>query len=72
MDFQSYKRWLATCRCVDCGSKYSDRPRDGGGVALDPWVTETQCWACWEQLGAPEHRGLPGSRDLAAQAGLEA
>ncbi len=72
MDFDSYKRWIATCSCVDCGAKYSDRARDFSGVALDTWVTETQCLACWKKLGAPEHRGLPGSRDLAARAGLEA
>jgi hypothetical protein len=70
MDFQSYTGWLATCRCVDCGSAYAARPRDAECRALDMWVTETQCLECFRKLGPPELRGLPSSRDVAVQAGL--
>jgi hypothetical protein len=54
--FDEYLKWLRTCVCVDCGAKQSERPRDEHGVAMDTWVTETQCLSCWQKNGDAEFR----------------
>jgi len=73
MDFVAYERWLAEyASCIDCGARYSDRPRDVNGRFLDVWVTETQCRKCFSKFGKPEKRGLPSARTLANVHGVDA
>lgn len=33
-EFDTYKEWLKTAACCDCGAKYRDRPRDAEGKHL--------------------------------------
>ena len=73
MDCGAYKRWLAEyASCIDCGARYSDRPRDLDGICLDVWATETQCGKCFSKFGKPEKRGLPSAKAFANAHGVDA
>lgn len=49
MSIDSYLAWLETCACKGCGKKRKDIARDANGVALELWVTEIECWDCYER-----------------------
>ncbi len=65
--FEKYRQWAKAQSCSDCG-------RTKGQVKIDDghwgWMTETQCYACWKTLGAPENRGLPGTEEIYLNSGL--
>jgi len=48
-NFQQYKAWADSAKCVDCGKE-----KDGTEV----WVTEVQCQCCFSKLGPTEWRGV--------------
>ena len=45
-DLDSYIAWLQTTSCMDCGAKYTDRPRDADGKITNLWATEVLCGDC--------------------------
>ena len=58
---KAYREWVAQQHCIDCGRSVPEiREQEKGKWTM---MTETQCYKCWKEKGAPENRGLPSARD---------
>jgi len=56
IDINEYRKWVAEQVCCDCGKPTREATDEY------PFVTETQCMACWKQLGASENRNKQSAK----------
>ena len=60
-EWDEYQKWNKAQPCVDCGKLKNGK---------DIWLTEIQCWDCFEKNGCTERRGNGSAIDMADERGV--